>query len=444
MSPVSTSVDEVNSRPPRRALLLGAAGVGTAFGLGAWATVYRELHADIALYSHTVAFDAQGERTLVDDALLASLIPGTRVLDAGSASQGLLAAEEAFLASSAPWVAAADDESGTLRSALLDLHVLSAGLPVSVAGWSSRWRYAWPRDVSFVAVALARAGHTAKAAQQLRFLQQVQRSDGWFEARYDLATRAAPDGRAAQLDGTGWVLWACAELTRAAPQVALSEIARLRRLIVASTSCLVDSLDEDSGLPPVAPDYWEIPERRLTLGTAAVVLTGLRNAVEVLELLDETRRARRAAEAAAALEEAVWEGFGPHFPRELGTVHHDAAVTFLCPPLGTGSLPATLPDILDAAQEALARPAGGLAPGAGWKQDGVSWTPETALFALARAGLGDRERAHGLLDWLGRHRTQAGSYPEKVLFDGRPAAVAPLAWTAACVVLAHHELAGRP
>ena len=219
---------------------------------------------------------------------------------------------------------------------------------------------------------------------------------------------------------------------------------RLRPLVVASTSCLIDSLDEDSGLPPVAPDYWEIPERRLTLGTAAVVLTGLRSAVEVLEALDEARRARRAADAAAALEEAVWEGFGPHFPRELGTVHHDAAVTFLCPPLGNGSLPATLPAILDAAQAALARPAGGLAPGAGWKQDGVSWTPETALFALARAGLGDGERARELLDWLGRHRTQAGSYPEKVLFDGRPAAVAPLAWTAACVVLAHHELAGRP
>lgn len=41
-----------------------------------------------------------------------------------------------------------------------------------------------------------------------------------------------------------------------------------------------------------------------------------------------------------------------------------------------------------------------------------------------------------MLGWLATHRTGAGSLPEKVLFDGRPAAVAPLAWTAANVLLA--------
>lgn len=30
----------------------------------------------------------------------------------------------------------------------------------------------------------------------------------------------------------------------------------------------------------------------------------------------------------------------------------------------------------------MARTAGGLAPGAGWRQDGVSWTPTTSLLAL--------------------------------------------------------------
>ena len=55
-------------------------------------------------------------------------------------------------------------------------------------------------------------------------------------------------------------------------------------------------------------------------------------------------------------------------------------------------------------------------------------------------GFGDAEagevaRATVLLDWLDRHRTTAGSLPEKVLNDGRPAAVAPLAWTAALTLL---------
>ena len=92
------------------------------------------------------------------------------------------------------------------------------------------------------------------------------------------------------------------------------------------------------------------------------------------------------------------------------------------------------------AQVEMARPAGGVAPGVGWKDDGISWTPETALFAAAWAAIGHHDRAESLLRWLGDHRTDAGSFPEKVLFDGRPAAVAPLAWTAALVVIARHEL----
>ena len=46
------------------------------------------------------------------------------------------------------------------------------------------------------------------------------------------------------------------------------------------------------------------------------------------------------------------------------------------------------------------------------------------------------EQATEVLRWLSDHRTDAGSLPEKVLFDGRPAEVAPLAWTAANVLLA--------
>jgi glucoamylase len=81
------------------------------------------------------------------------------------------------------------------------------------------------------------------------------------------------------------------------------------------------------------------------------------------------------------------------------------------------------------------RPGGGLAPGEGWKQDGISWTPETALFALSAASTGRPDQARAWLRWLAEHRTASGSLPEKVLSNGEPSAVAPLAWTAALVVL---------
>jgi GH15 family glucan-1,4-alpha-glucosidase len=83
----------------------------------------------------------------------------------------------------------------------------------------------------------------------------------------------------------------------------------------------------------------------------------------------------------------------------------------------------------------MARPAGGLAPGASWRRDGISWTNATASRAMTAAFIGQRNEALVRLQWLDQHRTAAGSLPEKVLSDGQPAAVAPLAWTAAAVVI---------
>ena len=118
-------------------------------------------------------------------------------------------------------------------------------------------------------------------------------------------------------------------------------------------------------------------------------------------------------------------------------------MTFLVAPIGPTQADSEVLTAIDRAQASMGRPAGGLAPGASWKDDGISWTPETALFAAAWAATGHRPRAEALLGWLGAHRTDAGSFSEKVLHDGRPAAVAPLAWTASLVAIARHELA-RP
>jgi GH15 family glucan-1,4-alpha-glucosidase len=91
-------------------------------------------------------------------------------------------------------------------------------------------------------------------------------------------------------------------------------------------------------------------------------------------------------------------------------------------------------------QSGALRPAGGLAPGSEWKQDGISWTPETALVAYTAAMSGQPEVAARWMDWLSAHRTSWGSLPEKVRADGAPAGPAPLAWTAALVVLTAAEL----
>lgn len=412
--------------------MLAAGGAAVVAGGYAWA---RGPEA-IPLYGETVVFAAPGARRIVPPGAAATVAPGSRVLARTPHTERLLQEQADWLAGLAPWVrarAAADD---AVRDALLDVWVLSAGLPAGVAAWSPRWRYAWPRDVSFTAAALATVGRPADAVAMLAFFDGLERADGWLEARYRLDTRRTPDGRARQLDGTAWLLWAASRILAASPDAPLG---RVRGLLTRCAGHLLATRDPRTGLPPVSQDWWEVPERQLTLGIAASVLAGLRCAEELLPHLGEPGVAEECGSAAADVESRLPGLFGRSgWTRYPGGTQHDASLTFLLPPLGR--LPvALLAPHLDRAERALIRPAGGLAPGAGWHEGTISWTPATALFALCRTAIGDASGSDRLVGWLDAHRTSAGSFPEKVLPDGRPAAVAPLAWTAALRLLVEAE-----
>jgi hypothetical protein len=118
-------------------------------------------------------------------------------------------------AASSRWLAAgAIPAAGTPLApmavrALLDLHLLERPDGAVAAGWYPGWDYCWPRDASWVAVALADTGHPADALRILQFLARVQSAGGTWAARY-LLNGSAPvrDGRPAELDAVGWVPWA--------------------------------------------------------------------------------------------------------------------------------------------------------------------------------------------------------------------------------------------
>lgn len=99
------------------------------------------------------------------------------------------------------------------------------------------------------------------------------------------------------------------------------------------------------------------------------------------------------------------------------------------------------PGLLEDAFAAMRRPAGGVAPAQLWKLDGVSWTPQTMMFAQAWAARGAMGSVTPLLSWIRQHRSPLGAVPEKVLASGANAGVAPLAWTAALTLstLVHAE-----
>ncbi|MET0788734.1 MAG: glycoside hydrolase family 15 [Cellulomonas sp.] len=323
------------------------------------------------------------------------------------------------------------------RAALLDLHALMLPDGAAVAAWSDKWRYVWPRDASFVAVALARTGHVADALGILGFLDRVQSPDGSFQARYVPDGSGPPDDRGVQTDGTGWAMWAAGlvvdEIEDPADRAAAVE--RLEPLVARSARHAI-SLVGHGGLPPASPDYWEVPEEALTLGTVAPLVAGLQQASHLLELADDDALAAAAFDASIRSKVAVIRAFGPTgFARYATGGHADAASAFLLPPFLATAVPG-VDRAWRASAVAMVRPANGLAPGAGWRDDGVSWTPQTSLYAWVAAENGDRDLADGWLTFLDTHRTASGSLPEKVLADGSPAAVAPLGWSAACVLLA--------
>lgn len=426
----------------RRTILGTSAALAVAAGTTA---ALRLRHSDdlaeTPLYSETVALLRDGTRTLVPAGRAATLVPNSRTPLGAPGRRALLDMEERWVSGGRPWTRTTDVWSPLLRAALLDLRVLSHELPCSVAGWSSAWRYAWPRDTAHVAVALALCGYVEQALDQLRFMQSVQLDDGSFEARYDIYSRRAPDQRPAQFDGAAWLLWAAAEVSRSAGTGAQAVHAVLEPMINRSCQLLSGSLNR-RGLPPNTPDYWEVRTNGLTLGIAAPVWFGLLNGTDMLRQMGNDALATKTKTAADTLNSALSGRFGPEYTRELDKEHLDASMAFLCPPYTPTPPDDEVLSALTRAERAMSRPAGGLAPGAGWKADGVSWTPQTALFACVHAANGNAAKATQLLHWIDTHRTAAGSIPEKVLYDGRPAAVAPLAWTAALTVLTIAELRG--
>ncbi len=432
----------------RRAVVSGVVItlVGTGITAGAWVAERGPFTpvpttAIVPLASTSLAIAPDGTRTPLAPGSDLVFLEGSRV--AVTDPSAATAAEEATAQEMRDWLAAGTvPGAGTefedmATNALLDIYALTLDDGAVVAGWTPHWRYAWPRDNAFVAVALSATGHTDDALEVLEFLQGVQSPDGSFQARYLPDASGPPDDRGVQTDATGWSLWGASAVIASIeePQRRADAARTLAPLIERSTAHILSLTKDGTALPPASPDYWEKRTRKATLGTSAPLLMALHGAGDLMTLLDEPRRASAAASAATSFDAVVKDAFGPSFPREKGGSAVDTAVAFLLPPFAATADD----DVLTAwraAPATMARAGGGLAPGAGWKQDGISWTPTTSVFAMTAACSQESEAALGWLRWVDSHRTTTGSIPEKVLFDGSPAQLAPLAWSSANVLLA--------
>lgn len=323
--------------------------------------------------------------------------------------------------------------------ALLDIRLLTQPDGAVAAAWRPGWEYAWPRDSSWVAAALAVTGHGGTALDILRFLARVQPRAGVWAARYQLSGDApVRDGRPAEMDADGWFPWATWiwYTTQRGGRAARRALGELWPAVHVAADTTVATLGR-SGLPPASLDYWEDRVSSVTVGTAAPLSTGLRAAAGLARALDHAEDAGRWSAAARRLGRAIGVSFGASgYQRTPDPASGaDAAVTFLGPPFSPAT-PAVRRAVATTARR-LTLPNGGIAPGSAWGgAAGEAWTAETAFFALYDADSEDHAGADRWLDWLAAHRTGYGSLPEQVNARGQPASVAPLAWTDAIVLLA--------
>ena len=180
------------------------------------------------------------------------------------------------------------------QRSLLDLHLSVRPDGAVVAAWYGRWDYAWPRDSSWVAAALAVTGHGPDRLRVLRFLGQEQSPNGTWAARYQTNGSGPVAGRPAR---PSWTRWAgcrgrCGPGTRP-PGLVRPGAAGAGRAVADGQrrGRAAERSLTPNGLPEAATDYWEHGSQ-VTLGTAAPLLTGLRAAADIATALGQTWPAR--------------------------------------------------------------------------------------------------------------------------------------------------------
>ena len=326
------------------------------------------------------------------------------------------------------------------------------------------YAYVWPRDASFAARALLRAGDSNVAERFFTFCREVISRDGYFMHKYlpdrSLGSSWHPwirDGEIQlpiQEDETALVVWTVAEHYRHSKDLEFIE-KLYNPLIEKATEFLLEYRDRATGLPHASYDLWE-EKHGITTFTSSAVYGALMAAASLARVLGKEQHATTYEHAALGIREAILtrlvseEAGG--FVKLIETFEKKT-VYDRTPDISSvyglfvfGVLPPEDPRLEKAFETTVARltSAGGVARYEGdqyYRRGPASnpWFIATlwhAEFLIARAkNEKDLAAVRDIFEWVAFHAQDSGVLSEQVdATSGFQCSVAPLTWSHAAFV----------
>lgn len=429
------------------------------------ANAYAGLGVNGSLATRPISL-APGERHQARS-LIAAGPDSQAAVEALSAARGLswdamiaenLASWKAYLDKSKLPAGMSPQELAVYRRALIVMkqHSVRTGAHLAApTSTSPPYRFSWPRDGSFIALAHLRSGHPEEARRFLDFMARNQKANGGWAVNYHTNGQVMYDfgDRNNEHDQVGIIPWMMLEYARASND--WTWLQGHWPGIQRAADFLIRFQDARTGLMGPTRDLWELSTSDSWAYSDAAAWAGLRAAAEAAQRFGDQVSQRRFEAAAAKLKQGIetylWNEAGGYFARgyNLESRRRDdkveAANLALAWPFKV--LDANDPRMLrmaDAIHKTLASPAGGIRRYTGDRYfDGQPWPVTTDWLAIYYSQIGrgaDAGRLHAI-NTTYAHKT--GSLQLGEQFDEAKniwVSATPLTWSGAKYVLSALEL----
>jgi oligosaccharide amylase len=304
------------------------------------------------------------------------------------------------------------------------------------------YRYVWPRDATYMAFALDKAGYHREAENFYDWCRKAQDSEGRFRQRYFVNPRFVGPCWGEELDQTGIVLWGCKAHYRATKDKGF--VVRSWPMIRSAAEYLCLFQDRKTGEIEPTLDLWEERYSKHIYSFAAVY-AGLKSASELAEELQQPAFAKKWAYNAALLKDFIssnfWSEEKKTFIRSIEPYDEEVDVTALSLCIPFEIYPPDDPRMIATAEQislAFKYAVGGIGRYPSDRNYGGNpWIISTLWLAIYYAERGEIENSEKLINWCLDHATNLGLLPEQIHKDtGEPLSATPLGWSHAMYILA--------